>query len=341
MPDKIDMTPGSIIEWEPKTDLIPLCVPDLHGKEAEYAADAIGRGHLTDGDYLGKFKHALQEHTGNYCSLVSSCSAGLALSLKRFCTVNSIVIPDWTFAATVNAALWAGIEPEFCGVGPDGLATSKELQLVVDILGQHGTSDEGSIIDAAQSFAEGGCDHSRKGFLQVTSFNSNKIVCAAGGGAVFSHDKTITDIVDEAANHYRGPLYSHRHQGGFNFKMSNVQAAIGLAQMETLEERAHAKQNIWERYANEGIDMIGRSTFLSVCRVKDAFKTMMKLREHGIESTTLWQPMSETAAFGSHLKHLLPCHAHELWRTCLALPCSSSLTYGEQTRVIKALADDR
>ena len=190
------------------------------------------------------------------------------------------------------------------------------------------------------------------GRLAVLSFNGNKIATAGGGGMVVGGDETLLQRVRHLSTTARVSAdYSH-DEVGFNYRMTNLQAAVGCAQMERLDDFLAAKHRIRETYHRELADLPGVSAFpitpggnawFSGVVLTDAARTTAtdaarQLADRGIEGRTFWKPVHLQAPYaGSPRQDMTRCEA--LWTRILTLPCSSGLTTGDQTRVVAAVRD--
>jgi perosamine synthetase len=184
--------------------------------------------------------------------------------------------------------------------------------------------------------------------MTVFSFNGNKTVTSGGGGAIASTDKALLARAKHlAAQARKGEEYLH-DDVGYNYRMTNVEAAVGLAQIERLDTLIARKRQIRETYNREFVGIPGLGPFptavagsacwlsglvldedsrLSPAKLRDA------LRDHGIAAGLFWRPV-----------HLQPPYAkspagsqyvaESLWSRILVLPCSTSLDAAGQQRVI-------
>jgi perosamine synthetase len=186
--------------------------------------------------------------------------------------------------------------------------------------------------------------------LSVLSFNGNKTVTAGGGGVVVGQDAQLMKRVRHLSTTARsGPDYDH-DEVGFNYRMTNLQAAVGCAQMERLDEFVAAKRRIDARYRAELADLPGVEMFPAAAWAESACwftgvllssgeqvrATCAALRENGIEARTFWKPV--------HLQRpYLHCPCTEMpvcesvWDRVLTLPCSTHLSGDEQAFVIATL----
>lgn len=186
--------------------------------------------------------------------------------------------------------------------------------------------------------------------LSVLSFNGNKTVTAGGGGMIVGQDGALMKRVRHLSTTARvGTDYDH-DAVGFNYRMTNLQAAVGCAQMERAEEFVAAKRRIAARYREELADLSGVEMFpcadwaLSACWFSGVLlssgdkvrATCAALRQSGIEARTFWKPIHLQRPYSDCPRTDMPV-CESVWDRVLTLPCSTHLTSEEQTRVIATL----
>lgn len=194
--------------------------------------------------------------------------------------------------------------------------------------------------------------------VSCLSFNGNKLMTTGGGGMIVTNDEAFakrakyltTQAKDDPVEFVHGAV-------GFNYRLTNIQAAMGCAQLEQIVPFVEAKRAIAARYASELGDLPGLtpmreaewaySTFWMYTMRVDEVQFGMSSRallaaldREKIQSRPLWQPMHQSPALvGSHAESC-PV-AESLHRGCLSLPCSTHLTEEEQSRVIAAIRSSR
>ncbi|ABK43088.1 DegT/DnrJ/EryC1/StrS aminotransferase [Magnetococcus marinus MC-1] len=184
--------------------------------------------------------------------------------------------------------------------------------------------------------------------LTVFSFNGNKTVTCGGGGAVVSHDAALIQRVRHLTTTARqGPGYDH-DEVGFNYRMTNLQAAVGCAQMERLTELVGAKRRIRDRYADALGDLPGVTPFQAPSWAKSAWwfsgvvvdrppqrqeHLRAQLRQLGVDARPFWKPIHQQAPYRNAPVSATPV-VDGLWWQILTLPCSCGLTEQDQQRVI-------
>jgi len=196
----------------------------------------------------------------------------------------------------------------------------------------------------------------RLGDVACLSFNGNKLITTGGGGMIVTDDESIagrakyltTQAKDDPVEFVHGEI-------GYNYRLTNVQAALGCAQMERLDDYIAAKRRIADRYAEAladvpGIEPMQEATWaLSVYWMytvlvderrygMDSRALLRNLERAGIQTRPLWQPLhlgrvhAECQAVAGEV-------AERLARSALSLPCSVGLTEADQARVIAAIRD--
>ncbi|MBW2268150.1 MAG: aminotransferase class I/II-fold pyridoxal phosphate-dependent enzyme [Deltaproteobacteria bacterium] len=185
--------------------------------------------------------------------------------------------------------------------------------------------------------------------LSVLSFNGNKTVTAGGGGAVLSNEASLAARVRHLTTTARvGSGFDH-DRVGFNYRMTNLQAAVGCAQIEQLDAFVAAKRRIARQYDVAFSELLGVRAFptpdwaRSACWFsglswdgRDAEELVPLLQAEGIAARAFWKPMSEQVPYRSAPREPTPV-CDRIWRSVLTLPCSSSLTSDDQAAVIAAL----
>ena len=186
--------------------------------------------------------------------------------------------------------------------------------------------------------------------LAAISFNGNKIVTSGGGGMVVGPSVEALRRIRHLTSTARiSADYSHDRRA-FNYRMTNIQAAVGVAQMERLPGFVARKRTIRARYAEAFADLPGQSPFpispggsawLSGMVLDPGLWPRMEtlvagLDGLGIEARPFWKPVHLQKPYADALCATLP-RTSTLWNRILTLPCSSSLTNEDQSRVIDAV----
>jgi perosamine synthetase len=187
--------------------------------------------------------------------------------------------------------------------------------------------------------------------IVATSFNGNKIVTTGGGGALLSHDESTAQRAKHLSTTAKADAIEFYHDAiGFNYRLTNVSAALGVGQMELLADYVDRKRAIAARYATglNGVQGIVqthpepaqcRSTFwmYTVRLDRPARPIVDALAAAGITSRPLWRPMFELPAMqGAATWGALP-NTRACCLNSISLPCSVDLTLDDQARVIEGL----
>jgi dTDP-4-amino-4,6-dideoxygalactose transaminase len=369
---------------EPPLHLSP---PHLAGTELDALKETLESGWLAPaGPTLTRFEAAL---TGTmqlpHAVALSSGTAALHLGYRLLGVEpgDEIWTSTLTFVATVAPAIQMGATPRFLDVDPTSWTLDPNLlreelsaaarrgrlpRVVVpaDLYGQ--PSDMAAIRAACARWgvpvlsdsacALGGRQHGKPAGhgadLVAVSFNGNKIVTAGGGGALLSADGAMIGRARHLANQAKEPAPHYQHETtGFNYAMSSVLAAVGLAQLPSLEERVETRRAIFGRYVDAlgllpGLSFMpepgwSRSTrWLSAMLVDprrfgvDREAIRLALAEQGIESRPVWKPLHLQPAFrgapavGGQV-------AAALFEQGLCLPSGSAMTVPQQFRAISAI----
>jgi len=322
---------------------IKLSLPHLAGNENKYVKDAIDSTWITPlGPYVNRFEDMLKEFfgAGNIVALSAGTAAvHLALDILGVGKGDEVICQSMTFAASANPIVYLGASPVFVDSEPDTMNIDPSLMrqaiedrikvtgrkpkaiVVVDLYGMPAKMSE--IMEIADEFgipvvedsaeAIGSEYMGRKcgtiGRFGILSFNGNKMITTSGGGALICPDKESAQRALFLATQAREnrPYYYHEHIG-YNYRLSNVSAAIGCAQMEALEGRIARRREIHGIY----VEMLGGNPnvtvhsnpsaefdsnyWLSTILLSDpspvtADELRQLLASHNIETRLLWRPM--------------------------------------------------
>ena len=245
--------------------MIPIFVPSLNDKAKKYVKKCLDDNWISSqGEYIKKFEKALAKyHKVKYSIVTSSCTSALHLSLKSLNIKkgDEVICPDLTFIAPANMIALSGAKLKLVDVDPETLNIDyKQLEknisrqtkaiLVVHQFGH--SADMDPIIKIAKKYklkiiednAEsiGGRYKGRKlgtiGDLATLSFYANKIMTTGEGGAVITNSKVIADrcymLRDHGMTKTSDPIKRYTHLDlGYNYRMTNMQAAVGFCQLET------------------------------------------------------------------------------------------------------------
>jgi len=367
----------------PQRDRIHLSSPDVGRREEELVGEAIRSGWIAPlGPMVDEFERRMAERCGRrHAVALSSGTAALHLSLLNVgATAGTVVVvPTMTFAATANAVAYTGAEPVFVDCDPvtgnldpqlldEALTSLRDsgddvvAVVPVDLMGrcadytriaavcaEHATP---VVSDAAEAL---GATHAGRpagsfGLAAAVSFNGNKIMTTSGGGMLLTDDAPFADRARYLSTQARQPAVHYEHtEIGYNYRLSNVLAALGVAQLERLDAMIGRRRALRERYADLFADVAGVRVFqrdgdgadncwLSAVLVEpgtagwDVDDLRRALDEHDIESRPLWKPMHQQPVFAG-ARSFLHGAADRLFATGLALPSGSVLTPAQTQRV--------
>lgn len=322
---------------------IKLSLPHLAGNENKYVKDAIDSTWITPlGPYVNRFEDMLDEYLGvnNVVALSAGTAAiHIALALLGIGKGDEVICQSMTFSASANPIVYLGGSPVFVdsepmtwNMDPALLRTAIEERIkltsrkpkaiiVVHLYGMPAKMDEIMKIaaeydipvveDAAEAIGSEYDGHKcgTIGRFGILSFNGNKMITTSGGGALICPDKESAQRALFLATQAREnrPYYYHETIG-YNYRLSNVSAAIGCAQMEELDWRVNRRRAIHGIYADalcdnpvvtvhtNPDDTFNSNYWLSTILLDDASPVSaddlrQKLASHNIETRLLWRPM--------------------------------------------------
>jgi pyridoxal phosphate-dependent aminotransferase EpsN len=368
-----------------------LSSPHMSGNEQKYINEAFETNWIAPlGPNVDAFEKEIAAYTGvNEAAAVSSGTAAihLALSLLGVDKGDTVFCSTLTFIASANPILYLGAEPVFIdsepetwNMSPQALerafkeAASKgklpKAVIVVNLYGQSAKMDEVTslcdqyevpmIEDAAESLGSlyKGKQSGSFGRFGIFSFNGNKIITTSGGGMLVSNDAAAIHKARFLATQARDPAPHYQHSKiGYNYRMSNVLAGIGRAQLEVLEERVEARRAIFERYQQE-LSVIPGIQFMP--ELKDTFSnrwlTAMTIDEkeagisvpqlitylaaENIEARPVWKPLHMQPLFKDNMyfaHNEKESVSERLFSNGICLPSGSNMEELDQTRVINCI----
>jgi perosamine synthetase len=365
---------------------IPVCSPLLEGNEEKYVLEAVRGGWISSsGEFVRRFEESFAAYCGRrYGVAVSSGTAALHLALKALGAGpgDEVVIPDFTMAATLFAVLYTGARPLFVDADPDtwcldaSLLEEKITERTKVIMPVHiygHPCDMDPLLDVARrrgaavaedaAEAHGALYGGRKcgsfGNLSAFSFFANKIVTTGEGGMVVTDDPDLAD----RCRYYRNMCFSlsgdrdFRHEDlGYNYRLTNLQAAVGLAQLERIEELVERRRENARRYLEglggvPGLKLpVERGDVRNVYWMygvlvdpevfgRDRDDLMEALGREGIDSRCFFKPLHSQGvltAFGVEVGDTYPV-TEGLAARGLYLPSGPGLTAGEIDRVCESL----
>jgi len=353
----------------------------MSGKEQEYISEVFQSNYIAPlGAFVNRFEQCVEVYTSSSNALaLSSATAGLHLALRVLGVgVGDYVLAStFTFIGSVSAILYQNAKPIFVdsdeswNISPELLkeaivnAPKKPKALIITHLyGQVCKLDEIIAIckeediylieDAAESL--GASYHGQQsgtfGDMAVYSFNGNKILTTSGGGMLVSENKKWIEKAKFLSTQAKEDHLHYEHKEfGYNYRMSNVLAAIGVAQMEVLTARVERKREIFELYKKNLSEMYevqfmpeiqgSRGTrWLTTLTFEktNPRKIIDLLEKENIESRPLWKPMHMQPLFKDDLA-VLDGTSQRLFEKGICLPSGTSMSNDDVVRICKLLKD--
>jgi len=365
-------------------DKIYLSAPHMGGAELKHIQNAFDTNWIsTVGPQINKFEENLAQVTqAKYVAALASGTSAIHLALKIVGVKHgdTVITQSFTFAASAFPITYLAAKPIFIdseketwNMDPNLL---EDLLLSIDkspnqklpkaiipvhLYGMPAKMDKINAIaskykipvieDAAEAL---GSIYKNKACgswanMGVLSFNGNKIITTSGGGALLSDREEYITKAKFLATQARdkAPHYQHT-ETGYNYRMGNVNAAIGLGQLEILDERVKKKQEIFNFYKKELIDIAGiefqqepegaKSNRWLTTLLTNSFKQRESIRLaldiKNIESRPLWKPMHLQPVF-SEAQYVGGSVSEDLFNRGLCLPSGTTMMHADLERVIE------
>jgi len=359
----------------------------MSGEELKFVHDAFESNYIAPlGPQVDAFEREFAERVGiPYTVALSSGTAAMHLALKSLGVVpgDEVFASTLTFIGSVSPIVFQGASPVFIDSGRStwnmdlnllgselkSCASRGKLPKAViptDLYGQCADYDQIQkiceyydipvIIDAAESLGAEYKDRSAGAACRASifSFNGNKIITTSSGGILASEDNELIEYARKLSQQAREPFPHYEHMEiGYNYRMSNILAAIGRGQLQVLDERVKRKRHIFEYYKNtlgniSGIEFMPETAYgksnrwLTVILITpqefgvDREIVRLKLESENIESRPVWKPMhlqpifKERRCVGGDV-------AEDLFRRGLCLPSGTAMSESDLNRVINVI----
>ena len=360
-------------------DRIFLSPPHMSGKEQQYIAEVFDSNYIAPlGAFVNRFEESIETYTGTSNALaLSSATAGLHLALRVLGVGEGdyVLASSFTFIGSVSAILYQNATPIFVdsdeswNISPTLLKAAIQRSpkkpkalIITHLYGQLCKLNEIISIckeagiflieDAAESLGSSyhGQQSGTFGDMGVYSFNGNKILTTSGGGILVSeNEEWISKAKFLSMQAKENHLYYEHKEFGYNYRMSNVLAAIGVAQMEVLNERVERRREIFKLYQAHlsGIKEIrfmpeiessrgNRWLTTLILDNTNPAKLMRVLDEENIESRPLWKPMHLQPLFKDALV-IEDGTSQKLFEKGICLPSGSSMNDEDVLRVCNSI----
>ena len=355
------------------SNFIPISKPLIGARERELVLDALDSGWVSSiGKYIDEFEAKFAAYCGTkYAIAVSNGTTGLHLALATLGLKagDEVIIPDLTFVATANAVAYTGATPVLADIDPDTLCIDiasvkslitkrtraimpvhlyghpADMDALIELADAHGID---IIEDAAE--AHGAEYKGRRvgsfGKCGVFSFYGNKVVTTGEGGMLTTNDVDFYQHAKQLRDHAMSPDRRYFHvERGFNYRMTNLQAALGVAQMEQIDDFLERRAEImsWYNSVIPSSDTIrlnrvknwAKSAFWMICLEVDGFDElrrdafMANLKKRGIDSRPYFCTMSSMPMYA---QKPLPVAVRKA-QTGLNLPSFFDLTQKDVERI--------
>jgi perosamine synthetase len=357
----------------------PISQPSIGAIELEYVSDAVKSGWVSSmGQYIESFENSFAAFCGTqYAVAVSNGTTALHLALASLGIGkgDEVVIPDLTFIATANAVAYTGasvvcvdIDAETLCIDVDAVARAitprtraiipvhlyghpaemdalmalgekRDIVVIEDAAEAHGAEYKGQRVG---SFGDCG----------VFSFYGNKVITTGEGGMLTTNNKALYLRAKLLRDHAMSPERRYWHdEVGFNYRMTNLQAALGLAQMTRIDEFLEKRRKImgWYREAigadaslrlnREAPDC--RNVYWMICLEMSGItelqraRIMKELRELGVDSRPYFYPVSDMPMYAQSATPV----AHEISPRGINLPSYTELTQADVAQIGEAVRE--
>ncbi|MCH5318231.1 MAG: DegT/DnrJ/EryC1/StrS family aminotransferase [Paramuribaculum sp.] len=371
-----------------------LCIAHAGGTEELYIRDAFRTNWITSlGPNVDAFQDRIDEFINRredrprYSVALASGTAAVHLGLVLLGVQpgDEVICQSWTFAASTNPVVYLGAKPVFVDSEPLTLNMSPELLemaikdrlsitgkkpkaiIVVDLYGMPAQWDEIDSIarrydipvleDSAEAMGSAykGKQCGTFGKFGVFSFNGNKIITTGAGGALICPDEQAKKQAIYFATQARtdNPWYEHEHIG-YNYRLSNVSAGIGLGQMEIIGNHIEVHHRLNSLYARwlgdlDNVRVVRNPSpdydsnywlttviFESPLPIDTSNKVRLCLESENIESRPLWKPMHLQPVYRNEVSYLNGVSG-DLWIRGLCLPSGPLVSESDVERISRLI----
>ncbi|MEO0445090.1 MAG: aminotransferase class I/II-fold pyridoxal phosphate-dependent enzyme [Verrucomicrobiota bacterium] len=371
--------PVEVLTW---ADIwrMPLVEPSLAGNELKYVTDCIRTNWISSqGKYVSRFESEFAAYHGMAHGV--ACSSGttalhLGLLSLDISQGDEVIVPDLTFGATANAVIHAGanpvlvdVEPETWNMDPEAVraAVTKRTKAILpvhlyglpcdlaalgEIAEEHGLSMMEDCAEALGARFQGRPVGSF-GDVSAFSFFANKTITTGEGGMVLTDSEELAGRMRILRDHGMRPDKRYWHdEVGYNYRMTNMQSALGCAQLERLDDFLKRREQLAEAYESglAGIGWLERqgstperesahwlySVLVSPDSPVDRDDLIRALGEEGIDTRPLFFPLHEQPAFEPCARAPCPVSRNVAYRG-LSLPTSNHMETEDAEKVVEAL----
>ena len=364
-----------------KLSILRVSEPSLAGNELKYITECITTNWISSqGKYVTEFENSMREFVGSQYALASASGTTalhLALAALGLNSGDEVIVPDLTFAATANVVVHCGAKPVFVDVTADtwtldpGLIEAKitdrtraiipvhlyghpcDMEPIVKIAERHNLF---VIEDVAEALGAEyrGVPVGTIGDVGCFSFFANKVITTGEGGMLVTKDEVLYEKMALLADHGMSKEKRYWHPVvGFNYRMTNLQAALGVAQMERIEHFLEVRREIAATYKDglnslQGISLVEPALWAtpvnwlysilidaSVTGI-DRDRLAEELAVEGIETRPLFLPLHSQPPYAQDTGEY-PV-TEELSNAGLSLPTSNGMSVEDAARVSSIIA---
>ena len=378
---------------------VPLCVPEIRGKEWEYLKECLDTNSVSPvGSFVDRFERMLAGYVGAEHAVATvngTAALHIALLVAGVEPDDEVLVSDLTFIAPANAIRYVGAWPVFIDAEPDywqldvdklagfiangcrsengrlvNKATGRrvtailpvhilghpcDMDPILDIARRHGLM---VVEDASESLGAEyrGRKVGSQGDVVCFSFNGNKLVTCGAGGMIVTGSERLAQRARHLTTQAKDDPVEYTHSEiGYNYRLSNVQAAVGCAQLEDVDERVAAKRRIAGVYrdafsAIDGITVMPEAAWASSARWM--YTILVNERDYGlssrgllewlgrkgIQARPLWQPLHLSEAHRGAYAHECSISTR-IQGEALSLPSSVGLSPSGQSLVIQGVTE--
>ena len=355
--------------------MIPIFVPYLNKKAKKYVSQCIDTNWVSSqGTYIRKFEKALAKyHKVKYCIATSSCTSALHLAIKSLNLEKSdeVICPDLTFLAPANMIVLSGAKLKLIDINPETLAIDhKQIEKKINkktkaimVVHQFGHSaDMDPIMKIARKYnlkviennAEsiGGKYKGKKlgtiGDVATLSFYANKIITSGEGGAVLTNSKKIAEkcyvLRDHGMARTSDVIKKYTHLDlGYNYRMTNMQAAVGFSQLEIINKilkKRNTQMLLYKKHLSQISEIKVRSfknwcspvhwmTTITVNKKNLRNKLIYFLLKEGIDARPMINPVHQAYHFKKIFNNKNFKNSINISKNSMHLPSSTSLKKSE------------
>ena len=363
-----------------KTHAIPILEPVLKGNEMRYIQECIETNWISSqGRFVRDFEYLFGElHSNQFAISVSNGTNALHLSLKTLDIGDGdeVIVPNITFAACSNAVIHSGATPVFCEINSqtwcicpfeaEKLITNKtKAIMIVHLYGQVADIDAFKeltkkyglflIEDCAEAIGSSykGKPVGTFGDAATFSFFGNKTISTGEGGMILFKEKNLAEKTRILRDHGMNPEKKYWHElVGYNYRLTNIQAAIGLAQLERFKEIVQKKMMIFQWYKSflenvEGVaqlpielEISQNSNWLFTLLLDNSIDKnfiMKKLLNNGIESREVFYPLNEMPPYRIYNCSKKLTNSKRISKQGISLPSSVNLNFEDVSFICNTL----